>query len=446
MIAFGTSQQGALHQRLNMDCQDNYRVKSIGKYQVAVIADGLGSAVYSGAASSLACDSVINTLQELLSETDVFSDTVEIIKTGFCIACARVLELADSKKLQTEHFETTLSVIIADDNEISYGQIGDGGISVLASDGCMRLITLRQNGSMEGSVYPLLSQFNRCVFGRIKTKWSVIMMATDGMLNFFSSVQDKDRLRNYISSFFMPAFGENQAVRRKLENNLESAMEDETLLESVDDDRTLVFVINEKNQPEQNFRIDFTDNPNQQGFAFEGGKMVLPSYFKETCQRFYLNPTRFYRHTSALTYRSAPVKKNAPDQVQPIYSDRIESEAYVSENRSIPIDIPPASDHSGRVMSASSANTVSNNSVQEEGASKSGILVFLLMIAGIIIVGLIAVWMFTSKKSNPSNNQAQPLTPPDSSSQSVTPTDNASSSDHSKPPSRKTESNKHNKP
>jgi len=174
--------------------------------------------------------------------------------------------------------------------------------------------------------------------------------------------------------------------------------------------------------------------------------MVLPSYFKETCQRFYLNPTRFYRHTSALTYRSAPVKKNAPDQVQPIYSDRIESEAYVSENRSIPIDIPPASDHSGRVMSASSANTVSNNSVQEEGASKSGILVFLLMIAGIIIVGLIAVWMFTSKKSNPSNNQAQPLTPPDSSSQSVTPTDNASSSDHSKPPSRKTESNKHNKP
>ena len=295
---------------------------------------------------------------------------------------------------------------------------------------------------MEGSVYPLLSQFNRCVFGRIKTKWSVIMMATDGMLNFFSSVQDKDRLRNYISSFFMPAFGENQAVRRKLENNLESAMEDETLLESVDDDRTLVFVINEKNQPEQNFRIDFTDNPNQQGFAFEGGKMVLPSYFKETCQRFYLNPTRFYRHTSALTYRSAPVKKNAPDQVQPIYSDRIESEAYVSENRSIPSDIHPASARSGQGMNASCANTVSINSIQKEGTSK----VFILIIAGIMIVGLIAVWMFTSKKSNPSNNQAQPLTPPDSSSQSVTPTDNASSSDHSKPPSRKTESNKHNKP
>ena len=64
--------------------------------------------VESGAASSLTCDSVLNTLQELLSETDDFTYTVEILKTGFCRACAYDLELAD-KSVAIEHFETTLS-------------------------------------------------------------------------------------------------------------------------------------------------------------------------------------------------------------------------------------------------------------------------------------------------------------------------------------------------
>lgn len=256
MICYGTSQSGTEHERLGRECQDSFLSGKAGRYTITVIADGLGSAARSKEGSSTACEFLINSLTELLSGDSC--DTVKAMKLAFCIACTAVLAKARSEGMQPSVFDTTLSAVIADENSITYGHVGDGGIARLTPDGSLRLITSRQSGFYEGSVHPLVGSFENSVFERKEGSWNVIMLATDGILNFLTSLSQGEERQRYISAFFKGAF-DGSSGKRQLENYLLRAMKDEQLLRKVDDDRTLAFTVNETVPLPAEMNIDFSD-------------------------------------------------------------------------------------------------------------------------------------------------------------------------------------------
>lgn len=302
MISYGTSQLGAEHKRLVRECQDNFLIKAAGNYHVAVIADGLGSAVYSKKGSATACEYAVNAIIELLN-SDSVQDTVEIMKIAFSTACAEVLNQADMYGLPANQFETTLSAVIADQSSITYGHVGDGGIAVLSPDGNFNLITSRQNGFYEGSVFPLISGFNHCVFEHIECDWNVIMMATDGMLNFFSSFSDNENLIQYISSFFKRAFAPNHANKRQLESYLIRTLSDESLLTHVDDDRTLAFIVNESNPLNDSMQINLDDNVSSKAVSITQD-VVICELFISTCEKFNIDTSSFSQHILKLDFNA----------------------------------------------------------------------------------------------------------------------------------------------
>ena len=256
MICYGTSQAGAEHERLGRECQDTYMSGKAGRYTITVVADGLGSAARSKEGSSAACEYLLNALSELL--TDDACDTVKAMKLAFCAACTAVLSKARDEGMQPSVFETTLSAVIADGNSVTYGHVGDGGIAMLTPEGRLGLLTSRQSGFYEGSVYPLVNSFKSCVFERVEGSWNVLLLATDGMLNFLSSLSVGRDRENYISAFYKGAF-DGSSGRRKLESYLLRAVKDEQLLNHVDDDRTLAFVVNENVGLNPRLDIDFSD-------------------------------------------------------------------------------------------------------------------------------------------------------------------------------------------
>ena len=294
MISYGTSQLGTEHKRLERDCQDNFFIKVIGNYHVAVVADGLGSAVYSKTGSYEACEYAVNTITDLLNSGDV-QDTVEIMKIAFSVACAEVLNQADAHEIPVNQFETTLSAVIADEKSITYGHVGDGGIAVLRPDGSFNLITSRQNGLYEDSVFPLISKFNHCVFERIECDWNVIMMATDGMLKFLSAFSDNENCVQYVSSFFNRAFSPTYANKRQLESYLVRSLSDESLLTYVDDDRTLAFIVNESNPLNTSIKINLNDSIGSNAVSLEQSK-IDSNLFTNTCKRFNIDTALFIQH------------------------------------------------------------------------------------------------------------------------------------------------------
>lgn len=145
---------------------------------ITAIADGVGSSKKSDIAAKIAVESVIDYLSKKALESNNY---VDIIRESFFLARANILKNALDLDLPEECFDTTLDAVIFTSNEIYFGHCGDGGIIGLTLDGLYEPITARIKGTDGISVIPLRFGEKYWDFGKAFSKYSSVMLATDGV-------------------------------------------------------------------------------------------------------------------------------------------------------------------------------------------------------------------------------------------------------------------------
>ena len=261
IYASGVSMRGKQHEKEDSPCQDAFAIiKCSGELVVAAVADGLGSQLHSGFAARVAADESTEYCAAHLCETSSEEKPLEVIKNAFHSALELIERRSQnpngdfSDAYDLDQCDTTLTAAVILDDYLYYGQSGDSGIIALMEDGHYEAITTQQRDE-EGRVYPLCFGESKWEIGRTEQKVAAVLLATDGILETFSPCYLKEHnvglyiglLRYYTDIETLGTVEDvDESIRERIESVLGSIPSG-----VVDDDKTLVVIINDNVKPEK---------------------------------------------------------------------------------------------------------------------------------------------------------------------------------------------------
>ena len=129
------SVQGTSHIKSALPCQDAFEWSCpTPGLLLAAVADGAGSARESLAGARAACRAALEFLERQ-------SDPAQKIEESFCIARDAVMREADRLQVPPREVACTLILLVARENEVCAGQIGDGASLAEKLDGALDPVT-----------------------------------------------------------------------------------------------------------------------------------------------------------------------------------------------------------------------------------------------------------------------------------------------------------------
>lgn len=287
IYTYGITQQGLYHKKSNTVCQDAHKiVKCDNSYVVAAVADGLGSEKYSDVAAQMAVSITTDYCSKNI-QAENSEEILRIIKDSFTLALTQIEAFATEKEHDLDQYDTTLSLVVFDGENVYYGHSGDSGIIALTNDGLYKKVTEQQRDD-DGRVYPLYFGEEKWVFGKFTDKAVSVMLATDGMLEIFFPIYIRNvpvdiyvaLAQYFMSSEFLSidSLGE-EYVKQKITEFMDSIAESK-----VSDDKTVVVLVNPDAQmTKQN--DDYYEEPDWdtliQKYEEEWMKAAYPHMYKD---------------------------------------------------------------------------------------------------------------------------------------------------------------------
>ena len=129
LLFYGTSLIGSSHVKLGSVCQDANKVIRLSNgWIVAAVADGVGSAKHSDIASKMAVDTVAEICNIRIDKQSKLSELRNVILEAYREAERRIEDYADKKGDSITEYDTTLSMVVYDGENICVAII-DTGIS-----------------------------------------------------------------------------------------------------------------------------------------------------------------------------------------------------------------------------------------------------------------------------------------------------------------------------
>ena len=287
IYTYGITQQGLYHKKNNTVCQDAHKIiKCNDSYVIAAVADGLGSEKYSDVASQMAVNIATDYCSKNI-QVEHPDAVLKVIKDSFALAQSQIETHATEKEHDLDQYDTTLSLVIFDGENVYYGHSGDSGIIALTNDGLYKKVTEQQRDE-DGRVYPLYFGEEKWVFGKLPDKGVSVMLATDGMLDIFFPIYIRNEpvdiyvaLAQYFmnpESLSIDSLGE-EYVEQKISEFMDSISESK-----VSDDKTVVVLVNPDAQmTKQNY--DYYEEPDWDSlikkYEEEWKKAAYPHMYKD---------------------------------------------------------------------------------------------------------------------------------------------------------------------
>lgn len=196
------SERGLSHKRRRLPCQD-YSKCVITKHgwQVAVVADGVGSLALSELASQCAVKAVCQFWSVFSGSDERESSMFHSIRASMNYALQKVVQLESC--LETT-LETTLHLAILTNHSLYWGHCGNGGILVRQIDGKVKAITSPK--TTEGDhVVPISAGPAEWECGRVDAKTVVsVLLATDGVYAYLAQMQDEMKRNSLLERLMNP--------------------------------------------------------------------------------------------------------------------------------------------------------------------------------------------------------------------------------------------------
>jgi serine/threonine protein phosphatase PrpC len=242
------SATGTSHTKNNLPCQDAHRwaLMQTGTLLIAV-ADGAGSAERSQAGATCAVEVAIAFLEGALT-TLVPEDEPgweRLLTEAFKQARAAVFALADADNLSPRMFACTLTLVIANDEWLVTGQIGDGVVVAQTLSGELITVAPPQRGEYANETHFLiaddaLTNFDGRIYRQHETIEALTALAvmTDGLLRLALDLTvDRPHAPFFTPLLHFPAAPHDPKEAR---DQLYAFLDSPRVNARTDDDKTLV--------------------------------------------------------------------------------------------------------------------------------------------------------------------------------------------------------------
>ena len=199
--------------------QDSMKVYYDENQIVIVVADGLGSAIYSKEGSQ----KITLLASTILAERSDLSEAASDLQTKW----------KDGLEGNFNLYDTTVKFIKITERDVFYGGVGDGGIAFNTSDGFVDMISANSFSNQTDTIlsFDLKGSFR---IERITTeKLKTALISTDG----FSEDMDKDNGGAFLSAVSEQILADSEAFKKEIEDTLSHWP-----VETNRDDKTVVFI------------------------------------------------------------------------------------------------------------------------------------------------------------------------------------------------------------
>lgn len=184
MITYGFSLQGKSHIKKGVVCQDSHAIVQLENgWYVLAAADGVGSAKYSSDGSQIATQTIAEYCRKYVRSDMDGEQLVGLLQKAYQVVFQRIELFCQEQNGRIEDYDTTLSVGIYTGVDLFYGHAGDGGIIIKDIYGQYEMVTVPQKGEDGISVRPLRAGSDSWEFGIVQGKVAAVLLATDGMLD-----------------------------------------------------------------------------------------------------------------------------------------------------------------------------------------------------------------------------------------------------------------------
>jgi len=253
IFTYEYSSVGSSHVNKGIGNQDSKKVALIENgWVIAAVADGVGSCKYADVASSIAANSSVQVCIDEIKSSGDNCDLLEVIEKAFVQAERDIDERSQSENHLITDYDTTLSLVIYDGKNATYGHSGDGGIIGLTNAGDYVKITSPQK--KEGVyVIPLRAGKDSWIIERAEGEFASILLATDGVYDtFFPYLLKGHPVEVYIP--LIRYFADNNILKISDETKDAVSKERDNYLNSdscasITDDKTIVVLVNVDVQP-----------------------------------------------------------------------------------------------------------------------------------------------------------------------------------------------------
>lgn len=210
---YGYSVVGKSHIAKGTCCQDSHMIKELDNgWVIAAIADGVGSAKNSQIGSSIAAKTVVEFCAEYMPWDFSVIGIKSMLRTAYNYAFKQIIRESEKTGEPIESYDTTLTTVIYDGHRVIYGHSGDGAIIGLTVYGDYVQITKPQKGVDMVSVLPLRSGYTVWSIDSYEEELVAVMLMTDGMLDYalcpyLLRQSEKSEVYTPIASFFADPYG-----------------------------------------------------------------------------------------------------------------------------------------------------------------------------------------------------------------------------------------------
>ena len=283
IFGYGGSFQGSSHVKRGNVCQDASYVKKLNNgIAIAAIADGVGSCEYSDIASGIAVRTAVRICADGL-QSNPKADMTELIRDAFSQAELEIDKYSLSRDHLITEYDTTLSLVIYDGRQVTYGHCGDGGIIGLTRDGDYIAITTPQKTDGQ-YVIPLRAGKDTWIIKKASGNYASILLATDGVYDtFFPYLLKGQPVEVYVPlvRFFM----DNRLLkvsRKTIETIQKTRVDylDSEACASITDDKTLIVLVNADVKPKIKADTYYAE-PDWDALQLEWNKKAYPHLYDE---------------------------------------------------------------------------------------------------------------------------------------------------------------------